>query len=113
MRNLEGDNSDKIPYSELISLRPYDTGVNAAWSTSDVFNPSYFISELWYNGEFHNFPWGQGDTVSSSGPVFEGYGHLSQLLWNSTKSFGCSIKNNCGGVWKSHVVCYYSPPGLF
>ena len=98
---------------ELTYCRPDGTGVNAAWSSSGLLNPSEFISDLWYNEEFHHFPWGQGNAVSSSGPAFEGYGHLSQLLWKSTRSFGCGIRNDCGGVWKSHALCYYSPPGMF
>lgn len=40
----------------------------------------------------------------------ESTGHFTQLVWNSTRSVGCAVKD-CGSYYGQYLVCEYDPPG--
>jgi len=38
-------------------------------------------------------------------------GHLTQVLWSTTKTIACGMKNDCGGTYATKVICDYYPAG--
>lgn len=40
---------------------------------------------------------------------WEHCGHLTQVISANTQWIGCAVKRNCGGKWKSLMVCNYLP----
>lgn len=71
------------------------------------------ITRQWYNNEFDLYPsYGSEPSMSN----FEGWGHLSQMVWESTTEIGCAIAlcgkgKLAGGMEGYFAVCNYSPPG--
>ncbi|XP_078340482.1 uncharacterized protein LOC144627388 [Crassostrea virginica] len=40
-------------------------------------------------------------------------GHYTQVVWASSVEVGCGASNQCGGTYKTHIVCQYSPSGNY
>jgi hypothetical protein len=78
------------------------------------------ITNEMYNNELMNYPLPFGnDNPDMSG--FEGWGHMSQIVWKTTTSVGCAIQTCSSlvnipansGIPPIFLVCNYKPPGGF
>lgn len=82
-------------------------------------NVSAVISDLFYNGEFDLYglnTFGKNPDMSN----FEGWGHLTQIVWKGTKKVGCATVHCPNGLGNTgsttppyFTVCNYSPPGNY
>ncbi|PNS15616.1 Repressed by EFG1 protein 1 [Sphaceloma murrayae] len=81
---------------------------------------SYSISDLFYNGEVNAYgnQYGREPDMNKA----EAWGHMTQVVWKSTKAVGCATvdcSKRSGGLknWPYNngvfTVCNYSPPGNY
>jgi hypothetical protein len=81
-------------------------------------NISAVISDLWYDSEINFYPaFGVADlNVDGPGNDFNNWGHMSQVVWDSSISVGCGAVP-CGSdtaISSGYfAVCIYYPPGKF
>ncbi|RFU28038.1 hypothetical protein B7463_g8302, partial [Scytalidium lignicola] len=75
------------------------------------------ITNMWYNDEINNFPYGQDsptwpDSMTPPGPDWS---HASQLIWVGTQKVGCAAvlcpSGTIFGMDTWFTVCNYEPAG--
>jgi uncharacterized protein YkwD len=93
-------------------------GQNLFTTSGPVFNVTAGITESWYKGEFEAMLSHFGE-LSLDDDVFHNVGHLTQVLWKSTTSVGCTSVD-CGAAMmiggeisdlNKYTVCNYYPAG--
>lgn len=111
-------NTCKFDHSQAPGLN-ITTGQNIAMGTwLGPSNVSVAITNLFYNNEFNNyakisknFSINNPSTNDASNP-FEGWGHMTQLVWTNTKSVACGTSACTNGLGY-FTACLYYPPGNY
>lgn len=93
-------------------------GQNIYTTSSDAFNVTAGITEVWYKNEFSaTLPWLGFANIPAT--IFPGIGHLTQMVWKDTTKVGCASvdcgsKMLVGGLpskMNKFTVCNYGPAG--
>ncbi|KAI0015218.1 PR-1-like protein [Xylariomycetidae sp. FL0641] len=98
-------------YGQNIAMWGLSSGAQALGDAGAI---KMATTDMWYNGEYFKYP-GFGEEVTDMSD-FEGWGHLSQLLWKDSTELGCAAQFCPKGTMFDDMdswfmVCNYGPPG--
>ncbi|KAI1339171.1 scp-like extracellular protein [Xylariaceae sp. FL0016] len=100
-------------YGQNIAMWAVSSGAAALGEAGAI---KMATTDMWYNGEFSKFlPQYYGEATPDMSD-FEGWGHISQLLWKSSTELGCHAQFCAKGTMYDDMdawfmVCNYGPPG--
>ncbi|KAI1294149.1 STS14 protein [Halotydeus destructor] len=81
-------------------------GESIHWSDNTWYVPALDVVDDWYFDEEPKW-----DYESDSPQLSDGTADFSQMLWASSRQFGCGQAVSEGPKGGTYTVCYYDPPG--
>lgn len=108
-------------YAHSMNQNGLSYGQNIAAGSNDI---GAIISDQFYNSEVNNYVAAiggvYGNEPNMDEKVFDGYGHMSQVVWAGSTKVGCATSSGCSSLVNidagSNIppiftVCNYSPQG--
>nr|XP_022295809.1 pathogenesis-related protein PRB1-3-like [Crassostrea virginica] len=108
----------KMRYSQELASQAQAHADSCVMQHSGLASENMFFSsgttiDLWaaiYAWEKEKWDYDYDTDTCKEGKVC---GHYTQVVWASSVEVGCGASNQCGGTYKTHIVCQYSPSGNY